>query len=191
IGKLGFGAETYNEKRIRIDSTYYPQYNTSLMKDSVYFDQNGALITGSLSQVKMDLLFRFRPEKRFTFYSGIGVGITATTNRKAEITRRSGNFSEVYTSIIDSNDNNYSSDYYQEQSGEVVAQESYKLKTGYSFYSYIPFGLDLKLGSKDNLLSKFHLYTEGQLGVRFSDVFLNAKQTTFHTSATLGIRVCI
>jgi hypothetical protein len=193
LGDFDFGAGTYGEKLVRIDSTYYPQYNASLMKDSVYFEHSGALVTGKVHQIKADLLFRFRPEKQLTFHSGLGLGLALTSNRKVEVSQRKGNYVQVTSSIIDSNYNygnnsNYYSPFYPEQPGDEVASEYYTLKTVYSLYSYIPFGIDWEMSKKDNLFGKFHLYTEGQIGARFSDVYLNTKQTNFYFSTQIGVR---
>jgi hypothetical protein len=191
LGELSFGPSSLNENRIRLDSTYYPQYDASLMKDSVYVSQIQTLVSGNIHQIKTDFLFRFLPEKRFTFYSGLGVGVALFENRDVEITKKEGQFIDVYSSIVDSNNIGtfYSNDVYS--SLEEVEHESYDLKIGYSFYSYIPFGIDWKISKQENFLGKFHVFTEGKIGARFSDVYLNSLQTTFYLSGQTGVRLSI
>tara|TARA_R110000737_G_scaffold193924_1_gene215153 strand:+ start:16148 stop:17065 length:918 start_codon:yes stop_codon:yes gene_type:complete len=198
LGKVTMGAGIYDETRVRQDSTFYPQYNASLMKDSVYVDQITGFMSGNVHQVKADLLFRFRPEKQFTLYSGLGIGLAMTTNRKIEVSQNYGSYVEVTSAIEDdaaASGNSFEPQYYfagnPNTELEELAKESYTLKTGFSMFSYIPYGLDLKMSKKDNLLSKFHVYTEGQVGARFSDVYLNTKQTTFYFSTQLGVRVTL
>jgi len=199
LGKIGLGSGIYEENRVRLDSTYYQQYNASLVKDSVYVDQNGALITGKIHQIKLDMLFRFRPDKRFAFYSGIGMGVALTANRKVDVVKSKGSYSEVTSFIVDSsassgqnsNYTNGNSYYHHQYEEEEVARESFKLKNGYSFFAYVPFGVDWRIGNKSKVLKRFHLFTEGQIGARFSDVYLNTKQTTFYFSSQLGVRITI
>lgn len=199
LGKIGLGSGSYEENRVRLDSTYYPQYNTSLMKDSIYIDQSGALLTGNIHQIKTDLLFRFRLEKRFKLYTGMGAGLAIMMNRKVDVVKRKGSYSEVTSFTSDSNSSsgqqtNYSdgnSYYYYQYEENEVARESFKLKNGYSLFAYVPFGIDWRIGNKSKVLKRFHLFTEGQIGARFSDVYLNTRQTTFYFSTQLGVRIAL
>ena len=111
--------------------------------------------------VSLHLLFHLNKNKRFSFYGGfgLGIGISGTTYSSVILTRQETNKSEnpekqnvlvpvsnFPTLIID----------------EI--NQRFQLEKSKSLHLTIPIGMDIKLGKKDDFLSKFVLGTEFLFG---------------------------
>lgn len=99
------------------------------------------------------LIFKSRPEKRFVFYSGIGLtaakSISATTS--------------VYYSYYSRLDYKSEDDLFKNYRPEVdrySETEESKANGNASFAAYIPLGLDFTIGKRNKWLRRAHLFYE-------------------------------
>ncbi|MFA7272867.1 MAG: hypothetical protein WC044_03315 [Crocinitomicaceae bacterium] len=193
LGNISIGDYAQDISSKRLDSTFYPQYNTSLMKDSVYSKTTSGHANGKFVQFKSDLIFRFRPDKRFTYFTGVGFGLGITSKRTSVFT-----YKEEETEVVSSSANPISFDApaYNNNSHEgylitSFTEEKLNLKPIFSPFAYIPYGIDWQLGKNRDFLKRLHVYYEGQIGARFTDAFLGTRQTNLYLSNALGLRITI
>jgi hypothetical protein len=190
---ISFGGFSHYQQFKHIDSTYYPEYNGSLIKDSIYSQNRSVSVKGKFTQLKTDLVFRIRDEKRFSFFTGIGFGIGITSQITSTIRYEEKNEEEVRFLPDDvagqmSMQYNQSPTFFNPATTFSVNQ---KEKPIFSPFAYIPYGIDWQIGKKNNFTKQIHLYYEGQIGARFKDAYLGTRQTNLYLSSAVGFRVTI
>ncbi len=123
--------------------------------DSVRTINTGANYTSNELRISISSIFRTNADARWSLFAGVGVNcgisLSATTTTYAyssltkELVDVIGNHYEVSRQGIDNNS---------------VVRESFKNKTNFSFASYIPMGIDFRMGKKREFWKHAHLFYE-------------------------------
>lgn len=167
-------------------STYNPSSSSSSVVDN-YF----ARINNQHLQLQTDFVFRFFPDERLSFYSGIGAGLGISFDNSITISKNTWRYNEVVfqqqSSDSASPPINSAIQFVTYDDYKPENTESFRIKSATSLFVYVPVGIDLSLG-KSEFWAKHHLFYEGQLTLRFSDSYLGEKSTLFRLRHGLGYR---
>jgi hypothetical protein len=145
----------------RIDTLTSSQSGEQFFVDS--FSTHSYNANYSQEQLRLDasLIFRFKADKRWSFYGGIGANFgwsyNGATNIHQSVTPYS-NFNDVaiYNDMGVSN--------------EIHEHESFENKGGFGFGVYAPLGLDFQVGKKREFWKPIHLYLELRPGVNVNQI---------------------
>ena len=158
ISAQGISASIYNTSNsftTRID-TLVSSANNSIygFVDSIHrdFTYSSYLSTA----VKLDFAYLASTDitKRMTFYSGVGLNFGITIASRTEIHSHSWDSEQ----ITDTNDNYISTQSVYNSSN--VNRQVYQNKMGYMAAMYVPIGVDFRLGKKNEVMKKMHLFFE-------------------------------
>ena len=145
-----FGGGYFKEERKPYDTLVSSQSGLATYIDSL--TMKSVNVNYSSEQLRMDasLIFRTNQEKRWSLYTGIGMSagwaINAYTGVSYFVSRQTQ----------ESTNSSYSGN-----AGETdLVTEHFQNKTGGGFSSYLPLGIDFRIGKKREFWQHLHLYYE-------------------------------
>jgi hypothetical protein len=158
ISAQGISASIYNTSNsftTRID-TLVSAANGSIygFVDSIHRDFTFSSYMATAVKLDFSYLASTDVSKRFSFYSGVGLNFGITLAPRTEIHLHSWDSER----ITDTNDN-----YISNQSvynSLNVNRQVYQNKMGYMAALYVPIGVDFRLGKKNEVMKKIHLFFE-------------------------------
>jgi hypothetical protein len=158
ISAQGISASIYNTSNTfttRID-TLLSAANGSIYAfvDSIHRDFTFSSYMATAVKLDFSYLASTDVSKRFSFYSGVGLNFGITLAPRTEIHSHSWDSER----ITDTNDN-----YISNQSvynSLNVNRQVYQNKMGYMAALYVPIGVDFRLGKKNEVMKKIHLFFE-------------------------------
>lgn len=158
ISAQGINASIYNTSNsftTRID-TLVSSGNGSIYGFVDSINQDFTYSSYMATAVKLDFSYLASTDvsKRFSFYSGAGLNFGLTIAPRTEIQSHSWDSER----ITDTNDN-----YISNQSvynALNVNRQVYQNKMGYMAALYVPIGVDFRLGKKNEVMKKMHLFFE-------------------------------
>jgi len=149
--------------------------------DSVF--NNNYRMNYSSQQLHLDIsvLFRTSPERKASLFGGIGITSGVGLNSRTDI-----NYAQDVSTVV-----NYPS--YQEWQGNlgfnVGQNETNKNEMAYGFSAYVPMGLDIRLGNRNEFWKRIHLSLEMRPSL---NVFVSPElgtMTTFASYHGIGMKV--
>lgn len=173
-------ASFFKETRVPYDTLSSGLSGQTIYIDSVYTHTLDA--NYNTANLKLDINFTYKrnPHKRFTAYGGIGLNMgfsynsnTIITDTKIRQTQSSGLY---YNPLAN-------------QQSQVVT-EKFRNKGGYSATVYIPFGLDFRIGNKNEFWRQFHILYEMRPGLDFLNIPSYGKYNKTFSPFMFGIRAC-
>ena len=156
-----------------IDSINSHNYGMSYSSDQLRFD-------GSV-------IFRTNPASRWSIYSGLGVTAGISINAYTSVyhgeSGRTETFSPNGTTTINvlPNSANPQSDNTQ--------RESFSNKMNYGFSTYIPMGVDFRIGKNKEFWKRMHLFYEIKPAMNFTSIPELQTYTNVNVQHGLGLRV--
>lgn len=148
-------------KTIILDSTYVSSLNSTVWRDSIYLNKFDAQVSQESFLWNNSLLLRFAENKRWSFYTGLQIGLQFNFSRRLEF--RESNFAILDTYVSPERQSNRSIDG-SVNSDIPNSQRTYKLSNSVAYHFAIPVGLDLRIG-ENRFWKHIHLYAEGTLGI--------------------------
>lgn len=148
----------YKNERFTVDSVtvIYQGQTNKYAVDSVY-NENYVFSTYS-QRIRLNtaLLLRSESSRRWTWSAGIGVGFGLGLSSEVEA------YSSIWSNIENPVSLGTSSPSFQYPNWHDIAytSEIYKTTALSDFNLSIPLGVDFRVGKKENLLSKLHLFSE-------------------------------
>jgi hypothetical protein len=158
ISAQGINASIYNTSNsftTRID-TLVSSANGSIygFVDSVHRDFTYSSYMATAVRLDFSYLASTDVSKRFSFYSGVGLNFGITLAPRTEIHSHSWDSEQ----ITDTNDNYISTQ--SVYNALNVNRQVYQNKMGYMAALYVPIGVDFRLGKKNEVMKKMHLFFE-------------------------------
>jgi hypothetical protein len=129
------------------DSLTSQKYNMQYAAEQLRFD--------------VSLIFRTNTKARWSLYGGVGISSGFSFNAITNITYTK-NFS---TTLFPNGSNNK-----VPNSNREEQTEEFKNKSTFVFSSYLPIGIDFRLGRKKDFWKKLHLYYEARPYISFNSV---------------------
>jgi hypothetical protein len=166
------------EKRTPYDTLISVHNGDQYFIDSVTrYDLN---MSYKYEQLRLDAacIFRTPETHKFTLYGGIGINGGVLMNPRTTI-------SHSRSSYID-NMFNYD---FSDSKYENLMDETTGNKWGYVFAAYVPLGMDLQLGRKNEFMKHIHLFYEMNFGLNFTHIPELKTYTNMSMSHAFGIRV--
>lgn len=137
----------------------------------------------SSQQLHLDVsvLFRTAPERKASLFGGIGITSGVGLDSRTDI-----NYVQDLSTVV-----NYPShqEYMGVKGGNVGQNEANKNEMAYGFSAYVPLGLDIRLGNKNEFWKRIHLSLEMRPSL---NVFISPELgtlTTFSSYHGLGMKV--
>jgi len=142
----------YNQERKAYDTLTSAQTGQSVYIDSVITKNLG--MNYSSDQLRLDgsMIFRTNPEARWSLFTGIGITAGISINASTQI-----HYSKFDRTENRQPNNNY---YYSYYFGGNWETETFKNKNNFGFSTYIPLGIDFRLGNKREFWKRTHIYYE-------------------------------
>lgn len=128
--------------------------------DSVRGDSYWMNYSSNTLRLDVSFLARFRSQKRFSFFAGVGFSAGIGINSKTRIEHN------TYGERHFRNETESSSSLYFFESSLSTQQN----KLNFNGSVYFPFGLDFRLGNKSDLGKRSHLFYEMRVGVNFISI---------------------
>jgi len=171
----------YKEDRKRYDTLTSTQTGQTIYMDSVTTESYG--MNYSYEQLRIDgsFIFRTNPSARWTIYSGIGVTAGISINAQTDI------YHSIDKHTEQANNGNYSS--YSYTGMETFDREKIRNKTNFGISSYIPLGIDLRIGNKKEFWKRLHLFYELKPGINITSITELRTITNATLQHGLGLRV--
>ena len=161
------------------------QYSVSVWFDSIY--NKHASMEYSYDQLLLDgaFLLRTNPNKRFSFYTGLGLTAGSSVNTTIGISYGESKHTEVSF--------NDGSGYYPQRNYDDIysneADESFKLRNNKSIGAYIPIAIDYRLGLKKKYWKMIHLFFEARGGINNLCIKQLNPITGFRFDRSAGLKV--
>lgn len=173
----------YKEYRKPYDTLTSSQTGQAYYIDSVT-TQNYSMDYSS-EQLRFDgsLIFRTNPEARWSLFAGIG--ITAGLSINANTYIYYSKYDRTETNNL--NGNNYSS--YSYSGSDNSKTENYRNKNNFGLTTYIPMGIDFKIGKKREFWKRTHLFYELRPGINLTSIPELRTITNANVQHGLGLRV--
>lgn len=155
------GAKTY------VDSVNRKSYSIGHFRQQMRFEAS--------------LIYRTNPEKRWSFYAGIGASLNLQLNPRTSVLYFETNYTEI------SNSNTYRTSYFN--SSEYVDKReefTHKSSLGVSFFA--PIGVDFRIGKKHSVWSKVHLFYEARPMLSFSRIDQKRQFSLMSGQHNFGLR---
>tara|TARA_R110000737_G_scaffold193924_1_gene215154 strand:+ start:17094 stop:17990 length:897 start_codon:yes stop_codon:yes gene_type:complete len=146
---------------VYIDSSFVPSLNSTVWRDSIYLDIYDSQISQESFLWNNSVLLRFAENKRWSFYTGIQLGLQFNFSR--QVTILESNYAELDTYVNTVRETNRSINTSDIPEGPF-SQRKYKLDNTIAYNVSVPVGVDLRIG--DNRFWKhIHPYAEATIGL--------------------------
>jgi hypothetical protein len=172
----------YKEERFPYDTLTSSQTGQTIFIDSI--NTKNYSMNYSSEQLRLDasLIFRTNPEARWSLFAGIGVnaGLSINANTAIYFNR----YESSDTRFINGNTSSYS---YSNTDNSKT--ENFQNKSNFGLSTYIPMGVDLRLGKKNEFWKRTHLFYELRPGVNITSIPELGTITNSSIQHGLGLRV--
>jgi hypothetical protein len=172
----------YKEDRKTYDTLTSTQTGQTVYVDSVTTKSSG--MNYSSEQLRFDgsLIFRTNPEARWSLFTGIGITAGLSINANTEI----------YYSKSDRTETRFpsgnSSSSYSSYGGDWKT-EKFRNKNNFGLSTYIPMGIDFRIGKKREFWKQTHLFYELRPGINITSIPELRTVTNASVQHGLGLKV--
>ena len=144
------GGGYFKEERKPYDTLVSSQSGQATYIDSITTKNVNVNYTSEQLRLDASLIFRTNEEKRWSLYTGIGVSAGWAINAYTNVS---------YFTIRRTQETN-SSNSYSDMGKTDYVSEHFQNKSGGGFSTYIPLGVDFRIGKKREFWQHLHLYYE-------------------------------
>lgn len=175
---------SYKEGRKPYDTLTSTQTGQTVYIDSV-ITKNYSMNYSS-EQLRFDgsLIFRTNPEARWSIFTGIGITAGLSINANTDIYY--SNYGRTETRYANGNT---SSSYYGYSGSDNSKTEKYRNKNNFGLSTYIPMGIDFRIGKKRVFWKRTHLFYELRPGINITSIPELRTITNASLQHGLGLRV--
>lgn len=190
LGISYFSGTTLSGGSYKADRKPYDTLTSTQTGQSVYIDSINTKnynMNYSSEQLRFDgsLIFRTNPEARWSIFTGIGITAGLSINANTEIYYSSYGRTETrYANGNTSSSYNYSGSY-------NTKTEKFKNKTNFGASTYIPMGIDFRIGKKREFWKRTHLFYELRPGINITSIPELRTITNASLQHGLGLRVLL
>lgn len=189
LGVSYFSGTTLKEYFHKEDRKTYDTLTNAQTGQTIYFDSVTTKSSGmnySSEQLRVDasLIFRTNPELRWSLFTGIGITTGISINVYTEI-----NFSQSDWTESRYPNGNGSSSFYSAYSGGDLKKEIVKNKMNSGLSTYIPMGIDFRIGKKIEFWKRTHLFYELRPSINMTSIPELRTVTNAAIQQGLGLKV--
>jgi len=175
LGVLG------NSYRKTYDSLTSGQTGQKVYLDSVTSNLYGMYYTSDQLRLDGSIIFRTNPEARWSLFTGIGFNVGLSINSNTDIYYSKFKDTQVRNPDGSRNFSSHSS-FYSEYNGKT---ERFRNKTTIGFSTFIPMGIDFRIGKNSEFWKRIHLFYEVRPGINIASI--PELQTITNASLQQGI----
>lgn len=174
----------YANTQKRYDTLVSAQTGQKMYLDSVTTRFGNMSYTSEQLRLDAALIFRTNPAARWSLYGGLGLtagmSLNSTTNVYYNKTSRA----------VTSNENGTTSSitYYPANYNSGTA-ESFRNKPNFAFSTYIPIGVDFRVGKNNPFWRQVHLFCEFRPSVNMTAIPAFGTLTNTYLQQSLGVRI--
>jgi hypothetical protein len=166
------------------DTLTYSQTGQTVYLDSVSTRQYGMDYTSEQLRFDGSLIFRTNPDARWSLYAGIGITAGLSFNANTYIYYDDFNKTETR-----SPNGSYTSSQYDFTVLNNNKVEGYRNKNNFGFSTYIPMGIDFRIGKKSGFWKRTHLFYELRSGINLTSIPELRTIAKASVQNTFGLRV--
>ena len=174
---------SYKEDRKPYDTLTSTQTGQTIYIDSV--TTKNYSMNYSSAQLRFDgsLIFRTNPEARWSIFTGIGITAGLSINANTDIYY--SNYGRTETRYA----NGSTSSSYNYSGNNNSKTEKFRNKTNFGASTYIPMGIDFRIGKKREFWKRTHLFYELRPGINITSIPELRTITNASLQHGLGLRV--
>jgi hypothetical protein len=150
--------ELYKEDSKRYDTLTSSRTGQTTYVDSIHSKSYNMNYTSQQLRFDGSIIFRTNPQARWSLFTGIGITAGFSFNTYTNISYNTSSYSSLSgLSSLSSYSYPYST-------------ENYKNKTNFGFSSYIPMGINFRIGKKREFWKHTHLFFELRPGINVTSI---------------------
>jgi hypothetical protein len=176
-------SDFYKEERFPYDTLTSSQTGQTIYIDSITTKSYSMNYSSEQLRLEASLIFRTNPEARWSLFAGIGVNAGLSINANTAI----------YYNRYESSDNRFingnTSSPYGYSNTDNSKTENIKNKSNFGLSTYIPMGVNLRLGKKNEFWKRTHLFYELRPGINITSIPELRTVTNSSIQHGLGIHV--
>jgi len=161
----GWGAKSIEESATKAGEVFISP-NGTIFSDTVSLTTTRDTYEMNVLGVDFSFLGRTSQERLVSLFAGVGmnIGFSITSDLKTVIHNTQDLVYSIDGYEISGPENNYFNHAEKTDESKIKTANSLMLRV------YAPFGLDIRLSKKHKILSKFHIYMQGQLGADYQQL---------------------
>ncbi|GCD78987.1 hypothetical protein [Schleiferia thermophila] len=188
LGISYFSGTTLTGGLYKEDRKPYDTLTSTQTGQTVYIDSittKNYSMNYSSEQLRFDgsLIFRTNPEARWSIFTGIGITAGLSINANTDIYY--SNYGRTETRYANGN----TSSSYGYSSSDNSKTEKFRNKSNFGLSSYIPMGIDFRIGKKKEFWKRTHLFYELRPGINITSIPELRTITNASIQHGLGLRV--
>jgi hypothetical protein len=173
----------YKEERFPYDTLTSSQTGQVIYIDSIISKSYSMNYSSEQLRLDASLIFRTNPEARWSLFAGIGVNAGLSINANTDI----------YFNRYESSDtrfiNGNASSPYGYSNTDNSKTEKFKNKSNFGLSTYIPMGVDFRIGKKKEFWKRMHLFYELRPGINITSIPELRTITNSSIQHGIGLRV--
>jgi len=169
------------QKDIPYDTLSSTKTGNSIYVDSINTKQYGIDYTTEQLRLDASMIFRLKPEARWSLYAGVGLMAGLSINSSTDI------YYNEYFRLVSRYPDGYSQNYGRSSTIETQS-ESFKNKTNMGFTIHVPMGVDFRIGKK-GFWNQMHLFYELRRGINMTSIPELRTYTNASSQHGIGLRV--
>lgn len=150
--------------RVPFDTLSSSHGSSSIYVDSVFGNQLGMYYSSEQLRLDASLIFRSKPEARWSLFAGFGVSTGISLNAHTEIT----NYQMKGVEMTDNSGGENTS--FRNASSNVSFSERFENDMNFGFSAYVPMGVDFRIGKKHDFWKQIHLFYEMRPNITFTNI---------------------
>ncbi|MEX0966412.1 MAG: hypothetical protein WD077_04180 [Bacteroidia bacterium] len=188
LGISYFSGTTLTGGSFEEDRKPYDTLTSAQTGETVYIDSVTTQYYGmnySSEQLRFDgsLIFRTNPGARWSIYTGIGITAGLSINASTDISySKSGRTETRYP-----NGNTFTSHGYSGSGSSKT--EKFRNETNFGASTYVPMGIDFRIGNKREFWKRMHVFYELRPGINITSIPELRTITNASIQQGLGLRV--
>src|SRR5690554_177781 len=171
----------HKEHRSPHDTLVSNQTGQSIYIDSIISESYGMQYSSEQLRIDGSLIFRTNPEARWSIYTGLGISAGISINANTRISYNESKRIDEYKKLQNYSSNNYISNKYE--------SEVFTNKINFGFTTYIPMGIDFRIGNKRDFWKRTHLFYELRPALNISSIPELRTITNVSFQQGIGLRV--
>lgn len=179
--KKEYSASAQTVTKKPYDTLYSGSTGNIIFMDSLNAKTYNAYYSGNQLRLDLSFLISTNNQKRFYFYTGLGITAGASVGSSVSVSYY------VSNTLYGSNEHYGNSFPYAALDNVFVKRESFKLGD-YTLVAYVPLGADLRLGSRRQFWQRLHVHYEMRPGANVAFIPNLKSQTTFALQHGWGIK---
>jgi hypothetical protein len=174
---------SYKDEHIPYDTLTSVRTGQTVYIDSVIMQSYGMDYTSQQLRFDGSLIFRTDPEARFSLFAGIGITAGLSLNAVTYISYSS--YCRTETRFPDGN----TTSSYDYSGSSTDKTEEYRTQNNLGFSSYLPMGVDFRIGKKNEFWKLLHVFYELRPSINITSIPELRTITNASIQQGFGLRV--